>query len=429
MSTSLRPPRILDAAFEGDLVAGPLAPLLTLVQRDRDLIAEIRTDILDVYCKGQRLVSVKRLRDGYRLLSHEKFWGIQSLDVQVAEQVAAFCETEVPHIKQRIALHAARGKEIEFEQLLVRVNNREGLNSDYIAVDRQGIAEEGKGRTDVVGVYWPGDRRITNDALMPALIEVKFGLGGGVEGVAAQLSRYFEDLRGTLPTFAHELQGQLRQKARLGLLNGLSDLAQAKIQRLPVSDRIEDVRAVVALVDYNPRAGRLDLGALRALPFADQIDLFHLGFGLWRANSAFRAEPQVAVKEGWIDAVQGGRFDAIPNPFHWNDSIELMDLLDGYEVAREIGITKLSAFANAKLSHAEATGCWPGTALELWLCLFFEHRRARHSGEPEEYAEGPHPVRDALCQSLRDALQRLSDHERSDLTGWLAKHRAGGAAD
>lgn len=361
MSTTLRPARILDRAFETDLRVGVLAPLLALVQRDRDLIAEIRTDILDIYCKGQRLISVKRLRDGYRFLSHEKFWSAQSLDVHAVEAVAGFCEETVPRIKQRIAEHAARGKEIEFEQLLVRVNNREGLNTDYIAVDRQGVAEEGKGRTDVVGVYWPGDRRVTDDPLMPALIEVKFGLGGGVEDVAAQLARYFDDLRTTLPTFARDLQAQLRQKARLGLLPGLSESAQAKIQRLLVSDRIEDVRAVVALVDYSPRARRLDPAALRALPFAHQIDLFHLGFGLWRANSVLSVDRPVAASEDWLEQVRTGRFDAIPNPFAWTESIEFAHLIDGYEVAGTLGITELGAFANAKFANAESSGRWAGT--------------------------------------------------------------------
>ncbi|WP_292635719.1 hypothetical protein, partial [Mesorhizobium sp.] len=82
----------------------------------------------------------------------------------------------MPFIKQRIAEHGARGLEIEFEQLLVRANNLETLNTDYIAVDRQGISEEGRGRTDVVGVYWPGNRRGSGDRLAPALIEVKYGL-------------------------------------------------------------------------------------------------------------------------------------------------------------------------------------------------------------------------------------------------------------
>ena len=400
---------------------GILAPLLTLVQRDRDLIAEIRTDILDIYCKGQRLISVKRLREGYRFLSHKKFWSAQCLDVHTIEAVTSFCEEAVPRIKQSIAEHSARGKEIEYEQFLVRVNNREGLNTDYIAVDRQGIAEEGKGRTDVLGVYWPGDRRITNDPLIPALIEVKFGLAGGVEGVAAQLARYFDDLRTTLPTFARELQAQLRQKARLGLLTGLSELAQAKIQRLPVSARIEDMRVVIALVDYNPRAGRLDLEALRALPFADQIDLFHLGFGLWQANSAFRAERSVAPCNGWLEQVRAGRFDEMPNPLNWTESVKFAHLIDGHEAARTLGITELGDFANAKLANAEARGCWAGTPLELWLCLFFEHRRARHGGEPESYSEGPHHVRDALCRELRAGLQHLAPAERRELGGWLSR--------
>jgi hypothetical protein len=94
-------------------------------------------------------------------------------------------------------------------------------------------------------------------------------------------------MRTILPAFVSQLEKQLRQKARLGLLSGLSKGAQQKIQRLAISDRIEDVRAVIALIDYNPRAARLNLERLRALPFANQIDLFHLGLGLWRANSAF----------------------------------------------------------------------------------------------------------------------------------------------
>ena len=423
VTNSLRLPRILDAVFEQDLLCGPLQPLLTLVQRDRDLIAEIRTDLLDVYCKGQRLVGVERIRHGvYRLRSHEKFWNVKALDVDNESEVAAFCADTVPFIKQRISEHFSRGTEIEFEQLLVRANNLEELNTDYIAVDRQGVAEEGKGRTDVVGVYWPGDRRVGNALLAPALIEVKYKLGGGVEGIAEQVQRYFDDLRTTLPKFAKELQCQLRQKARLGLLTGLSEGAQSKIQRLTVSDRIEDVQVVIALVDYNPRSTRLNLDALRALPFADQINVFFLGFGLWRSRSAFQvkqAECLVATTVGWVEEVRKGRFETIPAPFRWVDSVRFAHLIDGYSAALELGITKLADFANAKLQNAEAQGHWSGTPIELWLCLYFEHRRARHSGEPEEYADGPHLIHDALCYSLRAALQRLSEFERQQIARFL----------
>lgn len=34
--------------------------------------------------------------------------------------------------------------------------------------------------------------------------------------------------------------------------------------------------------------------------------------------------------------------------------------------------------ANRRLQQAQAIGVWDGNALELWLCLFFEHRRWRH---------------------------------------------------
>ncbi|PBB81238.1 hypothetical protein CK218_12795 [Mesorhizobium sp. WSM3879] len=292
MTTAIRPPRLLGKPFENDLLVGPLKPFLDLVQRDRDLIAEIRRELLDIYCKGQRLVSIRPSGGSYRFDSHEKFWPQKSQTFSTVDAVASFCSDAVPFIKQRIAEHGPRGKEIEFEHLLVRANNLETLNTDYIAVDRQGISEEGKGRTDVVGVYWPGHRRGSGDRLAPALIEVKYGLKGGIEDVADQIARYFDDMRTTLPNFVDDLQNQLRQKARLGLLSGLSKGAQEKIQRLAISNRIEDVRAVVALIDFNPRARRLNLEKLRALPFANQIDLFHLGLGLWRANSCFRVQSE-----------------------------------------------------------------------------------------------------------------------------------------
>lgn len=123
--------------------------------------------------------------------------------------------------------------------------------------------------------------------------------------------------------------------------------------------------------------------------------------------STIRFVPSAPVKSQWLPHCRAGCFESIPNPFAWNDSIEFAHLIQGYEVAKTIGITELGDFANAKLRHAESTGGWAGTPLELWLCLFFEHRRARHGGGSESYAEGAHPLLDALCGELRACLQRL----------------------
>jgi hypothetical protein len=279
-------PRILSTAFEQELLSGKLSPLLTLIQRDRDLIAEIRDERLDVYCKGNCLINIQPKEGGqFRIQSHAKFWTQKVVDVRDRVDVGNFCKAEIPFIKQRIAEHSPKGKEVEFEQMLIRSCNLEALNADYIAVDRQGLAEDGAGRTDVIGVFWPGDRRGYDNVLSPALIEVKYGLAGGVEGLADQIRRYYNDLKPKITDFAAGLQGQLRQKARLGLLSGLSAGAQSKIQGLHVSPRIDDLRVVIALVDYNPRATRLDEESLRMLDFASQIDLFYLGFGMWKKNA------------------------------------------------------------------------------------------------------------------------------------------------
>ncbi len=61
--------------------------------------------------------------------------------------------------------------------------------------------------------------------------------------------------------------------------------ALRKIQELEISSSVKDVRVVVALIYYNPKSRKLDLGALKKLPFASQVDLFFLGFGIWHRNS------------------------------------------------------------------------------------------------------------------------------------------------
>ena len=286
-------PRILSDRFEQDLLSGMLKPMRCLVLRDRDLIAEIRSDCLDIYCKGNRLLGITPTGQGvYCFESHPRFWAKKKLEVHNVSEVTDFCKKDIPFIKQEIAEHSPRGREVEFEQMLIRANNLEALNTDYVAVDRQGTVEDGRDRTDVVGVFWPGDRRRHDKTLVPALIEVKYGLTGGIEGLAGQIKRYFNSLSLTLPDFVEGLQGQLRQKARLGLLSGLSHDAQRKIERLPISSMVGDLRVVIALIDYNPRASRLDINALQKLPFADQIDVFELGLGMWKRKSIFRSRSE-----------------------------------------------------------------------------------------------------------------------------------------
>ena len=110
--------------------------------------------------------------------------------------------------------------------------------------------------------------------------------------------------------------------------------------------------------------------------------------------------------EEWEARAKRGDFSQIPKPFSWRQSGAFAHLIDGYEQAG--GFDQLSRLALKKADEARTTGRWQGTARELWLCLFFEHRAARHTGT--------NPVNgDALCEALRTALQGLSNQQAKRL--------------
>jgi len=114
---------------------------------------------------------------------------------------------------------------------------------------------------------------------------------------------------------------------------------------------------------------------------------------IWR--SAESGEP-------WIEEALAGTWTAIPEDIGWSQSAAFAHAIDGYELASALGLGDAGDLANRVLEASERTGAWDGTALELWICLFFEHRRNRHSGaEPEREHRA---LLDALCQRLRAAI-------------------------
>jgi len=108
----------------------------------------------------------------------------------------------------------------------------------------------------------------------------------------------------------------------------------------------------------------------------------------------------------WERLALEGDFSRLPKPFLWRDSGRLAHFLDGYRVA--IGFDELSRLAIATGDAARSSSTWQGTALELWMCLFFAHRAARHTGSDPSNG-------DELCEALRKALQALDPREAYDL--------------
>jgi hypothetical protein len=276
--------RILTDALKNDLCSGVLAPLLEAVRSDRDLNMEFRRECADIYYKGYRLHLESAGGHGYKISIDEAFREMESPTLACPADVSRFVEMELPRIKREMATHRSHGNEIEFEQALIRANNREpGIHTDYFAVDRQVLMGSGADRLDVLGIHW-ADRRNDKDLAL-ALIEVKYGVSGGVEKIAGQVNRYYEGLAADIGFFADEAQGILRQKLELGLIAGESAGTIEKLKGLPVSRDLKRVKIVLALVDFSPASTGLKAEELEQLPFAGQIEIFHLGYGLWKKNA------------------------------------------------------------------------------------------------------------------------------------------------
>jgi hypothetical protein len=275
---------ILTDALKNDLLSGMLAPLLKAVRSDRDLNMEFRGACADIYYKGYRLHLRSAGEHGYTISVNDAFSEMEQPPLTSEADVSLFVKTELSRIKGQMATHRSHGNEIEFEQSLIRANNRErGIHTDYFAVDRQVLMGSAADQLDVLGIHWPRRRNDTDLAL--ALIEVKYGVSGGVEKIADQVQRYYKGLTDHIGFFANEAEGILRQKLELGLITGESAGAIEKLKRLPVSRKPERVKIVLVLVDFSPASTQLKAKELRQLSFADQIEVFHLGYGLWDKNA------------------------------------------------------------------------------------------------------------------------------------------------
>jgi hypothetical protein len=109
----------------------------------------------------------------------------------------------------------------------------------------------------------------------------------------------------------------------------------------------------------------------------------------------------------WERRALQGDFSHMPQPFRWQESARFAHFLNGYEEAG--GFDSLAGLSLAMSERARTTGRWRGSAKQLWLCLFFEHRTARHTGSDPEGEE----LRrlNALCEALRLALQALDGNQ------------------
>lgn len=132
--------------------------------------------------------------------------------------------------------------------------------------------------------------------------------------------------------------------------------------------------------------------------------------------------PLATEDEDWLARVRRGDFNAIPRDLTWLQSGRFVHLLNGYDMSHALGLGDLHAWANERAEEAAQTGSWRGTAIELWLCSFYEHRRWRHFGcEPEGQDR---ELAACLWRQLRSKLHTLEDEECAIILAQIAASSA-----
>jgi hypothetical protein len=276
--------RTISKTFLHCLKKGFLSEITERVRSDHDLSLEIRDSYINVYFKGNSLL--KLVDTGslvhFKAEIHKKFLEGMNISLDFTESTVPEFMNSIPFIKENIIRYGKTSLELEYEQMIIRANNFEHRNNtEYFIVDRQYMVKEG--RFDLTGIYWNRNKRRKNQEVPVCLMEIKFALNTDIRKVGEQLARYYGPIKNNAAQIAEELECVFRQKLALNLYNQSVERINA-MKTLTFSRDIKDFQFILVLVDYNQNSSLLQLESIRKLPFADQIKVFHTGFGMWQQN-------------------------------------------------------------------------------------------------------------------------------------------------
>jgi hypothetical protein len=174
--------------------------------------------------------------------------------------------------------------EIEYEQMIIRANNREERNnSEYIFLANQYDIGE---RWDLLALKWPRRKRGGNNPVgQLALMEVKYALNSDIQNADQQIARYYDYIKRNLDQLCTEMELILRQKVTLGLIERNAEQS-AQLQKVKLSRDISKVEMILFLIDYNPNSTWMDKMMKKAmlLPFKNQIRIKIGGLAMWEKN-------------------------------------------------------------------------------------------------------------------------------------------------
>jgi hypothetical protein len=261
--------RKLCSKFMTDLQSGILFPLLKRIKEDQTLMLAIRDNYINIYYRGGNVCELSQSGDGASYTAKfDKNYNktpdplpiLFPFSLNNSEHASALVKA-IPELKYRMDNFLTKnGKsEREFQQLVVRENNYSPIagKTHYFIVDIEIAGILPGARYDMLAVRWLSHERKRSGALVPALIEMKYGtdaLGG-----SASLKKHMDDayaLRENEAEWGHVLSGleaQLNQLDELGLL---TFKRSPRVKRLEI-DRDATAEMIFLLAGHNPGSTKL----------------------------------------------------------------------------------------------------------------------------------------------------------------------------
>lgn len=274
--------------FMSALLDGCLHPILEAVRDDDTLMLGVRGDYITIYYRGGELLKVRPgAANNYRITANRDYGHPSDyLDriIATASQAESVVGT-LPVMKWTMDRHSKirSSHEREFQQLVVRENNRSRSagSSDYFITDMEHAS--GNSRFDMLGARWTHRDRKHGDRLTPVIFEMKYGedaLAG-----SAGLAKHFDDLRRSLS------DSQFVATLRANVASQFNQLTDLELMNFNRSESIgtftcnDQLRVVLVLAAFNPRSSKLlpileDLNAQWQKAPIPRVDLrvFHASF-------------------------------------------------------------------------------------------------------------------------------------------------------
>jgi len=288
-------PHILDDEFVHDLLSGSFSSLLEYVIDDPSLDLQIRDNYINIYYRGGNLLKIDKVGNEYNYFFDMKYLKgnkLNSKDTLHELLNKSLWNDYIPEAKQVMDrfFGATKNEEREFQQLVIRDNNRSSLanGTDFFIIDVE-YAYPHVGIFDLIAVEWlsEGPKRKHPDKYKAKLyvIEMKYGDKAlkGKSGLTDHLKQFNHLLSNS--SYSEELKKEMidlfEQKRNLGLIPCLAKSNNPNI--VPAFD--DEIQFAFLLANHDPASELL----IKEMELLEQVDAKFIvsnfmGYGIYHQS-------------------------------------------------------------------------------------------------------------------------------------------------